>query len=280
MKPATAGMASHLEGATTTLCSLWKVTRTDGAVFAYTDHDRDLTISGQTYVSRYGYIRTAITSRSDMSVDNLDVLGLLAQDEVTSYALRNGVFDYAEIEIHIANWSNPADGTILLRRGRIGEVVVKQDGAFSAELRGLTQALSQIFGQKYSPICRTDLGSSKCKVDVEALALSGTVTAVASRKTFTGTHGAIAAGYFDFGVIKFTSGENIGRQMEVKTAGVDDGSVEMFLPLNYPIGVGDGYTIYPGCDRRMETCRDRFNNIINFRGEPFVPGPDAYRQVN
>lgn len=280
MKTASIGLAAHLEAGTTTLCTLWKVTRTDGEVFAYTDHDQDLNVDGQVYGSRYGYVRTAVTARSDMSVDNLDVLGILAQDEVTEFALRNGVFDYAAIEIRLANWASPGDGSILIRKGRIGEVTLKQDGTFSAELRGLTQALSQIFGQKYSPICRTDLGSPKCKVDVNALALTGTVTVVTDRKNFFGTHGAITPGYFDFGLVQFTSGENIGRQMEVKTAGDSDGSVEMFLPLNYEIAVGDAYTLYPGCDRRYETCRDRFDNLLNFRGEPFVPGPDAYRQVN
>jgi len=29
-----------------------------------------------------------------------------------------------------------------------------------------------------------------------------------------------------------------------------------------------------GCDKRFETCRDRFSNAINFRGEPHLPGND------
>jgi uncharacterized phage protein (TIGR02218 family) len=29
-----------------------------------------------------------------------------------------------------------------------------------------------------------------------------------------------------------------------------------------------------GCDRQLETCRSRFANVVNFRGEPYLPGTD------
>jgi hypothetical protein len=29
-----------------------------------------------------------------------------------------------------------------------------------------------------------------------------------------------------------------------------------------------------GCDRTIATCRLRFNNAANFRGEPYLPGND------
>ena len=42
----------------------------------------------------------------------------------------------------------------------------------------------------------------------------------------------------------------------------------------YPIAAGDGFTVTAGCDKRNETCRDRFANIANFRGFPHMPGTD------
>jgi len=29
-----------------------------------------------------------------------------------------------------------------------------------------------------------------------------------------------------------------------------------------------------GCDKRFDTCRNRFNNAVNFRGFPHIPGND------
>lgn len=41
------------------------------------------------------------------------------------------------------------------------------------------------------------------------------------------------------------------------------------------MAVGDTFHIVPGCDKRLATCRDRYANVINFRGEPYLPGQDA-----
>jgi uncharacterized phage protein (TIGR02218 family) len=39
-----------------------------------------------------------------------------------------------------------------------------------------------------------------------------------------------------------------------------------------PIAVGDTFTVTAGCDKRFATCRDRFDNVLNFRGYPHIPG--------
>jgi uncharacterized phage protein (TIGR02218 family) len=53
------------------------------------------------------------------------------------------------------------------------------------------------------------------------------------------------------------------------------GRAELFLPMGYAIRVGDLFRIHPGCDKRLDTCITRFANVLNFRGEPYVPGQDA-----
>jgi uncharacterized phage protein (TIGR02218 family) len=45
--------------------------------------------------------------------------------------------------------------------------------------------------------------------------------------------------------------------------------------MPYAIQVGNSFQIVAGCDKTHQTCISKFNNIINFRGEPFVPGTDA-----
>jgi hypothetical protein len=50
------------------------------------------------------------------------------------------------------------------------------------------------------------------------------------------------------------------------------------LPLPYDV-TGDSYTMTEGCIRSLTMCRDRFNNVVNFNGEPWLRGPDAAAQV-
>jgi uncharacterized phage protein (TIGR02218 family) len=46
------------------------------------------------------------------------------------------------------------------------------------------------------------------------------------------------------------------------------------LPISEPIQAGDKYSITAGCDKQFNTCVEKFNNAINFRGEPHIPQPE------
>jgi len=272
MKNASTQLAAHIASETTTLATCWKVTRKDGTVFGFTDFDRDLTVDGVVYEARTGYTRSAIHAISDLSVDNLDIESALDSEALAAPDLRAGIWDNAEVLIFLVNWNALSQGKIILKRGTIGQVELK-DAIFKAELRGLTQALSQQIGELYTPDCRADLGDSRCKIDLAALTVASTVTSVSSRYGFTDTTRTETDGYWNKGLLTWTSGANAGRKMEIRTFAA--GAFTFFLPMPSEIAVGDGYAVQPGCDKSFSTCCSRYDNALNFRGEPHVPGTDA-----
>ncbi len=85
------------------------------------------------------------------------------------------------------------------------------------------------------------------------------------------------SGYFDNGVITFTSGLNNGLAMEVQS--YVPGQITLELPMPYQCAIGDAYSMHAGCDYSFPTCRDRFANAVNFGGENVVPGPDKIMQM-
>jgi len=85
------------------------------------------------------------------------------------------------------------------------------------------------------------------------------------------------SGYFDFGLITFTSGLNDDLSMEIKAYAV--GQITLHLPMPYTVAAGDAYTLRAGCDKSLATCRDRYDNVVNFRGEPYIPGIDKMLAV-
>ena len=93
MKPLSAALAAHLAQEVTTLATCWRVTRRDGEVFGFTDHDRDLTVGGQVYGAATGYTRSAIAGNAGLSVANLDVDAILDANAITDADLRAGRFD-------------------------------------------------------------------------------------------------------------------------------------------------------------------------------------------
>jgi len=282
MKTASIALKAHLAGEVTTICTCWRITRRDGTAFRFTDHDVDLVVDGETYVAAVGYTRTAIAANADMSVDNMDVNGIFDDASITESDLRSGLFDGAEVRVFLVNWVNPAQGTMALRRGRLGDVLVTPSGVFQSQLMGFGQVLQQTVGDLFTPSCRADLGDGKCGIDLDAGGWRkiATVASVTDARTFAiaVTEPRAVDGWFVDGVVSFTSGANAGRSMEVKAWTQGTAIVTLFLPMQAPIQVGDTLTLYPGCRKTTADCRDKFANIVNFRGEPFVPGLDGLLQ--
>ncbi len=272
MKTAGSPLATHIAGETTTLATCWKVTRRDGAIFGFTDFDKDLTVDSLLYQARSGYTRSAIHTIANLAVDNLDIESAIDSETLSAADLRAGVWDGATVEIFLVNWANLANGKIILKRGTIGEVELK-DTLFRAELRGLSQALSQQIVELYTPDCRADLGDARCKINLAALTVTGAVTAATDRRSFADSARGESVNHWNGGLLTWTSGANVGRKMEVKAFG-SGGTFTLFLPMPSIVAVGDNYSLRPGCDKKFSTCKDRYNNVKNFRGEPNVPGND------
>lgn len=270
-------LQAHLDGEVTTLATCWKITRRDTTVMGFTDHDADVAVGGVTYVAATGFTPTAVASSAALQVDNLDIEGLLDTDAISESDIMAGLYDFAEIEIRQVNYSAPDSGQIFLRRGWLGEVRLEQ-GRFVAEVRGLTQKLSQQIGARYSAACRASLGDTQCAVEMTGYTKTGTIDSVTSRARFYDAARTEEESYFAGGVVTFTSGENTGLSMEVKSFA--EGEVTLSLSMPFTIAAGDGYSMKAGCDKRFSTCVERFDNAANFRGEPHVPGLDKLLETS
>jgi uncharacterized phage protein (TIGR02218 family) len=273
MRTISAGLEAHIAGEVTTLATLWKVTRVDGTVYGFTDHDQDLTLSGVTYQSETGYTKSAVRASLGLAVDNMEVQGVLDAAAITVDDIRAGKWDYATVEVMLANWADLTMGTLKLTKGRLGRI---QDGrsSFTAELRGLSQHLAQPIGRLYMPACDADLGDTRCGVTLASFTVTGTITGVTSKRAFADTGRAEADGYFDGGKITWTGGANSGLSMEVKTFLNAGGALTLQLPMTYTVQAGDTYSLSAGCNKTFAICGSKFSNAVNYQGFPHMPGID------
>ncbi len=276
MKNLSSELSTHLGQEVTSTATCWKVTRRDGVVLGFTDHDADIEFEAVSYLAASGFTPTAIESSAQLSVDNLDIEGMLDASVITEADILAGKYDFAEVEVFLVNYADVSQGRMILRTGWIGEVRV-QGKQFMAEMRGLTQQISTRIGSHYSPGCRADFGDASCKIDASTYTVSGTVSTGASRQVFEDSARAESAGYFASGKVSFTSGDNAGLSMEVKE--FNAGAFTLVLPLPYVIDAGDAYEAVAGCDKNFTTCVAQFNNAVNFRGEPHVPGTDKLMET-
>lgn len=265
-------MKAHCEGETTTICTCWKLSRVDGQVFGFTDHTRTLDFEGVTYLPSTGYVPSAIETTAKLNVDNLEVTAILDSTGIDDADVLAGLWDMARVEIFQVNYMDLTMGRLLLRKGWIGNIQLNKN-TFVAELRGMMQPLQQSIGRVTTATCNAVLGDTRCKVNMASYSYPGLVTSSQNtNRLFSDSTIVAASGYFNEGVVEWTGGLNSGYVMEVKYQVLTD--IELQQPMPYVIQAGDTYIIKAGCDKLVSTCNTKFNNVVNFRGFPHIPGND------
>lgn len=271
-------LQARLDSGATTLCRCWKVERRDGRVYGFTDHDEDLSFGEVLFKASSGLDATALQASTGLSVDNGQVMGALSDAGVTETEIRAGRFDRARIEHWLVDWTRPELRTLMFV-GSFGEIR-RKDRAFEVELRGLAEALNTPVGRTLQRKCDRRLGDEKCRVDREAarFAASAMVEEMESRGVIlaSGLDG-FSDGWFTAGTVIWTSGGNVGDRALVKADGLTAAGlrrVAFWREAGVTISAGDQFRIYAGCDRSAETCRAKFDNFLNFRGFPHIPGDD------
>jgi uncharacterized phage protein (TIGR02218 family) len=274
-----AELLAHYALGKTTLARCWKATLTNGTVVTATAHDRDIVFGGLTYLSTAAYTPSDVESGSDMSPDNLELEGFLASPHIVASDVQTGIWDYAAVEDFEVNYKDLTMGRNLIRSGTLGEVHTDMS-KFRAEFRGLMQRFSRRIVRLTQALCDADLGDARCGVDLDAgsptMTVTGTIDSVTSNREFTDAARTEAADWFTGGKITFTSGLNNGLSMEVKES-TALGVITLHELMPFNIVAGDTYSMYAGCTKRFtEDCIAKFDNGVNFRGFPHLPGNRIY----
>ncbi len=281
MKTISPELAAHLASGHLTIATLWKVERVDGITLCFTNHDQDITVDDETYVSSSGYDPSDIQTLCTLEVDNLDLDGAMISPAITEADLKAGLWDYAKITVTLVNWADLTQGGLVQRVGRLGRVTILR-GRYKAELRGLMYAYQTIIGEKTSATCRATLGDARCGVDLLSLTVTGTVVAIdvdgVTISDATRTEDAHQSGtaYFAGGVLTWTSGANEGMSMEIRDAST--GKLVLGKPMPYAVAAGDKYELTSGCPKLLQDCIGTYGNVVNFRGEPHLRGNDILFQ--
>ena len=268
---------AHLDTGATTLATCWRITRKDGAVLGFTDHDLPLDFDGVVHAPETGADGAALVSTADLGIDNSEIEGALTSDRLSADDLAAGRYDDAEVEIWRVNWADVSE-RVLLKRAVIGDVV-REGGRFRAELRGASHKLGRTTGRLYQRLCDAVVGDARCGVDLDKAQFNGAgvVTSIPdSQRIIASGIQSFDGGWFAHGVLTWVTGANAGDRAHIKAhdAGASGASLSLWLPPASTIVPGDTFTVTAGCDRRHGTCAEKFANLVNFRGFHLMPGND------
>ena len=277
MIPLPAGFQASLDHGVTTLAWCWLVTRNDGAVLGFTDHDRALEVAGVTCEPQSGFASGPVRSEAGAPARGA-VFGALNSDMINATDIANGLYDGAEVRVMRVNWQSP-DQAVTVFTGEIGEIT-RAGAGFEAELTGLSARLNRRIGRVFARSCDAELGDNRCTVDLGSPAFTGTGVVVEAQGegiiTASGLTG-FAPGWFGDGQLTWTGGANAGARFRVRAHGLatDLARLELMRAPFHPPQSGDAFNVSAGCDGQAAACRTKFNNFINYRGCPHLPGNDV-----
>jgi uncharacterized phage protein (TIGR02218 family) len=194
-------------------------------------------------------------------------------------AIQQGLFDGAKITVYTTYMPDYGDlvfGVEVKYSGQITELDktgrTTVEGTAESYLFKLNQQMPRMLLQ---PSCRWVLGDAGCTVDLQShpnnpLIQTGVVSSAStSLQIQSQTPLAQPDGYFTQGIITMTSGQNMGLSMSVKQ--YKGGVIVLTRPFLFTVTVGDQFRVTAGCDHTQGTCQQKFDNLINFGGMPFVP---------
>lgn len=277
MRTLPAGLTALLALPSYAICRLVAITRKDGTVVRFAESQNAVIASGNTYTAAKGirmsslpYTLNALRNSVDFEVAAVDG-GTIDPDD-----LRNGRYDHAAVVISVAENAATTANVAALFRGHIGEVEISDRGLTKIEIVGLLSKARDIPIEHYTPTCRTEFGDERCKVDLAPLTQSATITNVSGFSVvISGTAAGQASDYWNLGLIIPTSGAGLGDAFEIRDWDTSTNTLLTYLPTAGKLAASDTVNLTPGCDFTRAMCRDRWNNIVNFRGEPDVPGADT-----
>ncbi|EXE17442.1 phage conserved hypothetical BR0599 family protein [Acinetobacter baumannii 1106579] len=283
MRAASEKLIALLDANQFVMADLYTITTIQNDIYRYTNYDFDLIVAGELYHSDGPIIsRDGITLSLGVEVDNLSIT-IDVTDKQTFESLRivqafhNGQMDGARFKLEriFMDANTPTDtsaGTIKLFEGRIIEPEFDRNTIQASVASDLDELNVQMPRNLYQPSCSNTLFDHACGLNRENYALETTIAAGSTASRILCDINQ-PQGWFTQGVIEFLEGGNKGLKRTIRLHELD--VLLLTLPLlEYP-EVGQRIKVYPGCDKRLETCQNRFNNFARFRGAPFIPIPET-----
>lgn len=246
----------------------WRIYRKDGVTLGLTSHDLPLYFDGIEHRSAPGISPSAIKRSAGFEEESAEVEGALAHDSISAADLAAGKFDGARIDIGAVDWETLA--RLVVYSGRLGDVT-QGPHEYSAQLRSAKRELERELVPYTSPTCRAEFCGPGCTLSQERFSTQTSLGDVDLAGNSITPAGVDVADYLN-GRVTFLEGPQSGLTMALIAQ--DSGALVLDRPLHSDVTSGMRVRLVQGCDHTHATCHSRFDNAVNFRGEPFLPGND------
>ena len=264
------------------MADLYTITLLTGQVLRYTAGEATVIVNGVTYTAGPQIIRNGVKLAVGVTVDSLNLQisddgSTLVNSVPLIQFISTGGLTNARVTLQrlFAGPTGAPVGTLQIFSGRVGNVTGGRHQK-TVEVRSDLELLNIMLPRAvYQPGCMNTLYDNYCNANRSAFTVAANArsTTDATQAIFNTTLNQ-TTGWFDQGVITFTSGLNNGISRTVKRFN-SASNISVAQPWPEPVALNDTFTIVAGCDHTQGTCTTKFSNAANFRGMPYLPPPDV-----
>ena len=232
----------------------------------FTNHDQDISYGGNTYTAS-AIRHQGINTTGELERVSMDVLFPKSSTFAQTYFSP----DYSDVvTLTILRFHHSADDFQVMWKGRvIAYEAMFDEIKLTCESIQTTMRRAGLRG-KFQRTCRHALYSPQCGVDFAAAQITATVDAI------DGLSVTLSFATSDEKVDGFFRGGILVKGTEYGYITSDVGNI---ITLQYAVptlAVSDEISVAPGCDLSTTTCNDKFGNILNFGGFPYIPGDNPF----
>lgn len=264
---------------------LYTITLPGGTVLRWSGADVALTGNSQTWALGPGLSRSRVRFSVGVEVDAItvtitDILGTTINGKALMPFIRAGGLANARLQLDRAFWG-PADtapvGALLWFVGRIADIPAIDRHHAEISVKSSLELLDVMIPRElYQAGCLNTLYDAACGVNRASYTVTGSADGATDARRITFDPSLTqTAGWFDLGVITFTSGPNAGISRTVKS--YSPSALTVLQPWPFAVAAGNAFSIYPGCDKTQtgaNGCAKFYstaNVALRFRGQPYIP---------
>lgn len=238
----------------------------------YTSADEDTDYLGKTYLART-ISRGSFTRNEENASSNVEIRidrGLAVAPMLV------GATTPQPMQVTIFRLHRPDEGdAIRMFYGRVANSRIEREEVVVTVASPLGRDEKQIPRERILRTCPHALYGKRCRVDPTAWSVSTTIAVKYADANQYGlsSDGGNPDGWLTAGVlVKDSTGQRGFIQEHI-------GNTIRLLIQMPGLVAGDAVTLYAGCDRTVETCRDKFNNVPQFGGFPLHPERNPFVQL-
>jgi uncharacterized phage protein (TIGR02218 family) len=262
------------------MAEIYIFTLKDRTQLLYTSLDDNIVYGGTTY-SKFKIDRSSIKRVKGLEVDTLTLtvypgVGDKIVNRNFIYSVMRGDLDNASLvlrRIFYTSWGGLEIGSKILFSGSVASVELDRTQV-EIQVKSYIELLNISLPRKvYIPGCQNTLYDRVCTLNIDDYEFEGEVEGTQSTSNIIYCNLEQDDLYFDLGFLTFTSGDNDGETRTIRT--YDKGMIRLIIPLEFIPSANDTFIIYPGCDKRRDTCSEKYDNEDNYRGFPYIPQPEV-----